>query len=596
MPRRCALAVLVILFVCGLPPVSAQAAARPGQVVTTPHDVSVPATGQAPGTSTPGQVMPPRDSGPQPVTGTGVIRGRITDADTGLPIRRASVQLGQRNLRGEPRATSTDDQGRFEFGELPPGDYHVNVRKPGYASLGYGQRRWNEPPRPLTLRAAETFDKCDVALQKGGVVTGRVVDELGEPVLEANVSVLRQTWFRGRKRLTAAGFAKTDDLGGFRAFGLPPGEYFVQASLRSGSSFFVRDDTAVDYAPTYYPGTSELSSAQPVSVAPSQESRADITLLSVRVTSISGQVLTSSGKPVAGGRVVAIPQAEGPSSPVFDQPRSAAIGADGTFELRGITPGTYAVQASASDAFFAVPVDREFAQQTLTVAGEPIRGLTLVLATGGVARGRVVYQGTPPADIGTLRVFSRPVDDSAGMTIMSGPPPEVSPDGTFEVRGLVGRRLLTVSPVGPGGLRGWGVKAVLIGGRDVQDTGHDFAAGRTVSGIEIVMAQEFASISGTVADDRGQAVKDYSVLAFADDSEKWFLPSMRWLRQARADQDGLFKLENLAAGRFLVVALDALDANALGDPEEIERLRAFATEVTLGENEKKTVSLTLARP
>lgn len=595
MRRRPAVLVLAAFSLLPCLPALAQVTPRPGEVVTTPSTVFVPAPGgQSPGTPAPGQVTPPRDAGPQTVIGTGVIRGRISDADTGLPIRRASVQLGQRTMRGEPRATSTDDQGRFEFGELPPGDYLVNVRKPGYASLGYGQRRWNETPRPLALRAGEVFEKCDVALQKGGVVTGRVVDEVGEPVLEANVRVMRQGWFRGRRRMTDAGFGTTNDLGVFRIFGLPPGDYFVQATMRATASMFSRDDTAVDYAPTYYPGTTDLASAQAVAVAPSQEIGADITLLPVRVTSISGQVLAASGRPLAGGRVMAMPQAEGPTI-VFSQPRTASIKADGTFELTGLAPGTYVVSASASDAFFGVAGDREFAQQTISVAGEPIRGLTLALATGGIARGRVVYEGTPPATLGNLRIFSRPVDDSVTM-MMGGAPPEVSADGTFEVKGLVGRRILTVSPSGPGGLQGWGVKAVLIGGRDVQDTGYDFAPGRTVSGVEIVLSQQFASIAGTVTDDRGQSLKDYSVLVVADDREKWFLPSMRWLKSARADQDGAFKVEYLAAGRYLVVAVDSLDTSTLGDPEEIEKLRAFATEVTVDDTEKRSMTLTIARP
>ena len=102
---RAALAVLLAAVAVLLPTgVSAQVSPRPGGVVTTP--------GQ--GAPQPGQVMPPRDAGPQPVAGNAVIRGRITDADTGMPVRRATVQLSQRNMRGEPRATATDDQGRFE--------------------------------------------------------------------------------------------------------------------------------------------------------------------------------------------------------------------------------------------------------------------------------------------------------------------------------------------------------------------------------------------------------------------------------------------------------------------------------------------------
>lgn len=559
--------------------------------------VSVTAGAQPlPGLPTPGQVVMPRDTGPAPATGTGVIRGRVTDADTGAPIRRAMVQLSQRAMRGEPRGATTDDQGRFEFRDLAAGEFMVLARKPGYASLGFGQRRANEAPRPLTLGAAEVFDRCDIALERGGVITGRVLDEIGEPVLEASVRVLRRAWFRGRRRLMAAGVGTTNDLGTFRVFGLPPGDYLVQASTRFNSWGFGRDERPVDYAPTYYPGTPDVSSAQPVAVTPAQESVADLTLATVRLTTIAGQALSSTGKPLTGGRVVAMPQPDGDEPFGFEQPRSAMVKADGTFEVTGLAPGTYQLSASASDGFFGGDPDREFALQTVSVGGEPVRGLTLALAPGGVARGRVVFQGTPPADLGGFRLMARPTDDERRPMMGGGRPPALGADGSFELTGLVGRQVITWINSGAGPLQGWGVKAVLVGGRDVQDSGIDFAPGRAVSGIEVVMSREFASISGTVTDDRGQPVKDYGVIAFSDDREKWFLPSMRWLKSARANQDGLFRMETLAAGRFLLVAVEGVDASDLGDPEHIEKLRAFATEVTLADTEKKTVTLTLARP
>lgn len=560
-----------------------------------------PCDAQSPqGSTRPGEVTPmpgqPRDAGPQAATGTAVISGRIIDADTGMPVRRASIQLGQRNNRGEPRAATTDDQGRFEIRELPAGDYFVNVRKAGYASIAYGQRRWNEAPRPLTLRNGEVFDKCDVVLQRGGVITGRVVDEVGEPVLEANVRVFRQAWFRGRKRMTMAGGGATNDLGVFRVFGLQPGEYYVQAMQRGGARWFARDDTPVDYAPTYYPGTPDAATARPLTVAASQESIADISLLPVRVTSLSGLVLGSSGKPLGGGRVTAVVQTEGSMVLAFDQPRSAMIKPDGSFLVTGLTPGTYVISASATDDIGGGMDDREFAQQTVTVGNENLQGLTLVLTRGGVARGRVTFQGVPPQDISGVRVWARPAEEGGAVFVAGGGPPSpIAADGSFEVKGLVGKRLVGLGG-GQGALQGWSVKAVLHGGRDVQDTGIEFTPGRTTSGIEIVMSQEFPSISGTVSDDRGQPVKDYSVIVFADDREKWFLPSMRWLKTARGDQDGLFKVEHLAGGRFLVVALESVDASVMGDPDELEKLRALATEVTLGDNEKKTLQLRLVKP
>ena len=551
-----------------------QASTRPGELAPT---------------QPPGQ---PRDAGPPAAAGTAVVRGRITDTDTGMPVRRATIQLSQRNMRGEPRAATTDDQGRFEIRELPAGDYVINVRKPGYASLSFGQRRWNETPRPLALRNGEVFDKADVTLQRGGVVTGRVVDEVGEAVLDANVRVMRQSWFRGRKRMMTTGSGNTNDLGVYRVFGLQPGEYFVLAAQRGGARMFARDETPVDYAPTYFPGTPDVAAARALPVAASQESIADIALVPVRVTSVSGLVLGSSGKPLSGGRAQAVPQTDGSPVQMFEPPRSAMIKADGTFTITGFTPGTYTLSASASEGFAGAD-DREFAQQTISIGNENVQGVTLVLSKGATARGRVVFTGVPPQDVSGLRIGARPVEDGEVFMMGGGPPAAIGADGTFTLTGLVGRRTLWTMG---GTLQGWSIKQVLHGGRDVQDSGIDFVPGRTVSGIEIVMSQEFPTISGSVSDERGAPVKDYTVVAFAEDREKWFLPSARGLRSGRGDQDGLFKIENLSGGRYLVVALESVDANTMGDPEELDKLRAFATEVTLGENEKKTLQLRLVKP
>jgi protocatechuate 3,4-dioxygenase beta subunit len=559
------------------PPAVAQAVTgspRPGEVIQQP----------APGT-------PPRDTSGRsaPATGTAVIRGVVTDADTGQPIRRATVMAGGRAQRVEPRATSTDDEGRFEFREMVAGEYSISVRKPGYASLGYGQRRWNEPSRPVTLRDGEVFDKANVALHRGGVVTGRVVDEVGEPVLEAQVRVMRQTWVRGKRRMMTAGGNQTNDLGIYRVFGLPPGEYFVSAMTRGGMRGFARDDTPVEYAPTYYPGVPDAATARPVTVTASQETLADFSLAPTRVTRISGMVLSSLGKPVTEGNVRAIQRNDAEMGFVADG-AGGMIRQDGTFVINGLTPGTWTLLAMGAGVF-GPGDEREVAQQAVTVGDEDLAGVVLTMGKGGSVRGRVSFEGVPPQDVSNVRVGTRPIDELSGPIMGGSRPAPLGTDGAFEVSGLTG----TVTFMVMGAPSGWFIKSVQSGGRDVYDTGIDVPAGRSYGGVTIVMTQDRITISGSVTDDRGTPVKDYQVIAFAEDREKWYLPSGRYMRLGRPDQDGLFKLEYLAPSKYLIVALADLDTSTLGDPDEMDRLREVATEVTLTDRETKTVQLKLAR-
>ena len=76
------------------------------------------------------QTMPPRDLRPIETEGKGSIKGRVLDADTGLPVRRVTVRL--QGGRGEPPQTWTDDDGAFVFGWLAAGHYTCYLEKAGY--------------------------------------------------------------------------------------------------------------------------------------------------------------------------------------------------------------------------------------------------------------------------------------------------------------------------------------------------------------------------------------------------------------------------------------------------------------------------------
>src|SRR5215471_1887991 len=125
----------------------------------------------------PVSVLPP---GRTPKTGTSVLRGRIVAGDTGSPVRRALVRISSPDIGS--KTALTDNQGRYEFKDLPAGRFNVSVTKSGYVTMQYGQSRPFEPGRPIELVDAQLMDKADVALPRGGVLAGRILDEFGEPV------------------------------------------------------------------------------------------------------------------------------------------------------------------------------------------------------------------------------------------------------------------------------------------------------------------------------------------------------------------------------------------------------------------------------
>ena len=104
----------------------------------------------------------------------------------------------------------------------------------------------------------------------------------------------RATMEQGTRRLKAVGVPDmTDDTGSYRVYGLPPGDYYVAASLRVAPRF----KSHTTYSPTYFPGTGSLSEAQRIKLELGGEASATFPLLSLRSTRISGVVLNGAGAP-----------------------------------------------------------------------------------------------------------------------------------------------------------------------------------------------------------------------------------------------------------------------------------------------------------
>jgi hypothetical protein len=211
----------------------------------------------------------------------------------------------------------------------------------------------------------------------------------------------------------------------------------------------------------------------------------------------------------------------------------------------------------------------------------------VLVASGGVrVRGRVTFE--EPAPSGTmesLRVFMPPMENEFMM--MGGMEDvQVTPQGTFDIRGVLGKRRVILS----GLPSGWTMKAIRIGANDVADTGYEFGKD-DVTNVEIVVTNRTTSLSGTVKGDNNAPAPDYVVLAFATDQAFWHQGSRR-LGTARPDQNGTYRLRNLPPGSYYVVALDSMPEE-FGDPEMFERLKVDAKRATLGEGENQTLDLTL---
>ena len=536
-----------------------------------------------PGTVPQGGVTGPRDM-PRPSKGTARLRGLVVGGENGGPLRRAMVQLSGDGLQ-EGRATTTNEEGRWEIRDLPAGRYQVTANKAGYVSLSYGQRRPFEQGKPLELREGQTVENVNFNLPRGSAITGRVTDEFGDPVADVMISAQRYRYFGGRRRLTPVSRpASSDDGGNFRLYGLAPGDYYLSAAPM-GFSFGESSGDSTGYAPTYYPGTASAQQADKVTVAIGDEiSGLVFSLVPTRTAKITGTAVDSRGRPMAGAFVsVIVRQGDSfsMSMGVGNQVRE-----DGTFTLNDVGPGEYTIQVQS----LAEGPSRETATLPIMVAGEDLTGIALVGTRGTAISGRVVVEGAKsersiqPASVG---IMAMPKEPAMEMVMYFGgeSSDRLNDDWTFGIRVMASPVLIRTTRLPPG----YTLKQVVWRGQDVTDSGLTFK-GDAVSDVDVVITAQSTRVTGGVLDTDGKPVADYVVIAFAEDDDKWgWLSRHRAL--ARPDQQGGFLIKDLPAGRYLAVALPFLEEGEEADPEVLERLRGVATPFTLANGEQKALTL-----
>jgi len=538
----------------------------------------------------------PLRPGEAPPKGTSVLKGVVTSSVSGAPVRRAQVRAMSMESRSGG-VTSTDAEGRFEIKELVAGRYTVTASKGGFVTGQFGQRRPGEPGTPIDLGDGQTVEKVNFVLSRGSVISGRIVDDGGEPVAGTQVVAMQFRFMNGSRRLVPGGSEgsndRTDDQGGFRLYGLPPGEYYVSANNRNGMMIeaTVTNTESDGFAPTYYPGTSNLNEATRIPLKAGQEmTGANFALTVARMARIRGRALNSRGEPVARSMLMLTPADPMIGMGFSMNMSNAVVGPDGSFQFANVAPGRYNLNVRP----MGMPggANEEFAVLPVTVGNEDIDNLYVTTSLGATARGVIVTDdGTPPPfRPDQVQLFAQTLEPA--MNVMNGGPPKVNDDYTFELTSLFDRRLIRGSL---GALPGWYLKAVLHEGVDVTDAGIEFTPGRTYEGLEVVFTQKATDLSGLVTDERGRAVLDATVIVFPATPERWTFGS-RFLRTARPDTSGRYNFRGLPpSDEYMIVVVQNLEPGQATDPEFLTRAREEAKPLTLNEGETKAVDVKLSR-
>src|SRR5438876_7748047 len=158
---------------------------------------------------------------PRLPAGTAIVRGRVRTSD-GRGIPHAHLRLSPIGDVLQTRVAAADGEGRFEFRDLAAGTIRVFASKAGYDPIAVD--------RTIEIAAGETRDDIELTLVRWNAVSGQVLDDRNQPIAGATVQTLQLRYDRGRRGLVPAGASRlTNDLGRYRLYGLPPGQYLVHA-------------------------------------------------------------------------------------------------------------------------------------------------------------------------------------------------------------------------------------------------------------------------------------------------------------------------------------------------------------------------------
>ena len=401
-------------------------------------------------------------------------------------------------------------EGRYEFKDVRPGCYTISANKGSYVGLSYGQQRPVDAPKPIQILDNQTVERL-TSLPRGSVIAGRIVDEFGEPMSDVQVAPQQYQSVQGQRRLVPSGrMASTDDMGEFRLFGIPPGQYYLSATWRNQSAMVnggTQDRTA--YAPMYFPGTDNPAQAQRITLAVGQEvTDLVMALKPMRATRVSGTVMTSDGRPM-NGMVMAM-SAGGFG---FNMGSSGPVRPDGTFNINGLAPGEYTLRAQS---FGPGGQDAETAVVKITATGDDITDLRIVGAKPSTLSGRIVVDPAAAASLPpALRIGPFPIEP--GAMPMGMRPTQMGEDGTFEMKSAPGKmRIMLMNQTA-----GWTIRAVRLNGADITDSGVECKPNEDISGLEVELTNKVTIISGLVTNARGQTMKEYTAIAFSQDREQW---------------------------------------------------------------------------
>jgi hypothetical protein len=502
---------------------------------------------------------PPLDNRPR----TASIGGRVTVG--GAPAANALVTVTEVEPQsrgaspgGESRRRAfikvrTDGEGRYRVAGLAEGDYMIRALSRAYVSSG------NSPfdvHKSITLDEGESREDVDIALVRGGVITGRVTDDEGRPLIATHLRLMsadEKSGLTGRFDFDL--MMRTDDRGVYRIYGLPAGRYIISVG---GQWAYSRGKRT--YSETFHPDATNWKQAKIIEVKEGAEcADIDIRLGAGRNTyEVAGRVVDAeTGKPLPRAAVICweAPNKENGGGRVG---KEGVTDSEGMFRVGELPSGRYELymRRRTFDPLSAPMVNDEYYSEktVFEVSDSDVSGLEVRAIRGSTISGLVVLEG---ANDPAVQAKLRRMEIHAYLTSNRGSDSQIFSDINSKIGGDGGFHLTGATPgmarfsiYGPED-GSFSIKRIERDGAEISQ-GFEIRPGERISGVRIIVAHASGTIRGQVEIAGGKAPEGLEFHIWArpgtgDEPQRAFDSSGG---SAMADGKGRFVIERLAPGEY----------------------------------------------
>jgi hypothetical protein len=507
------------------------------------------------------------------------IAGTVVSSLTGTPLGKARITLTDTADRRNSAFIITTDNGRFTFGPLYRGKFSLEGAKRGFIRAAYEQHEQFS----TAIVTGTNFNTEDLVLRLTplAVLNGKVLDETGDPVRKANVTLYMESHQAGMNRTVPVGSDSTDDEGYYEFAALAPGNYFVSVAAKPWYAIHsspsqphannlppaISPSLDVAYPTTFNNGATDSQGATPITVRGGDHLQADVHVSPVPVL----HLIFRPPEDQKEGQGFSIPLLEKRVFDSVEYVNSEGIRpiSPGVFEMIGIPAGKYSVRVQSSGA----QQSQQSNEMNLVKDGQEL-GVAQSVPSASVKLTVKMPAGEP-----SPKQLNIALQDSRMQVVAFT---EVNPSGEAAFEDIAAGKysILAFSP----NKRYSVIRTVSSG---VETPGRDLnATSGSALSVTVFLVGGVVSLEGFVKR-AGKSSSGIMVALIPKDPQS----HLDMFRRDQSDSDGSFVLRDVIPGTYTLIAVEDAWGFLWQQPDALKRYLEHGQNLTIGELMTNSVHL-----